>query len=153
MSSLQVDAIASMGGGHVDGAGLVVQFKSQEYRTKTDIAADTSITLFTIPNFQPLFSDSLIHFSVCHQQDYKSTPTSYCSSYVQAGGITQAAAYNFAYNDTGILGQRCTISYNGTGSSWGTTAKDISLKMDVKGGWTACYEGASVGLYIWEIAQ
>ena len=67
MSSLQVDSISSMGGGHVDGAGLVVQFKITEYRTKTDIAADTSIPYLLSKLSTPNFSRFTNHFSVCHQ--------------------------------------------------------------------------------------
>ena len=61
MSSLQVDSISSMGGGHVDGAGKVVQ-------SDTFTVPPTS---FSIPNpnasftawdrnFTPLFADSII---------------------------------------------------------------------------------------------
>ena len=156
MSSLQVDSISSMGGGHVDGAGKVVQFKSQVYSTETSISANTKATLITISNFQPLFSDSLIHYSVCHQQDSKPTPTAYCSSIVlvEDNPVIQAAAYNIAYNDTGLLGQRYNVAYNGTGSSWGTTPKDITLRVDANtGGWTACLGQAPITLTVWEIAQ
>ena len=61
LSSLQVDSISSMGGGHVDGAGKVVQFKCQESGSKVTFnntgwnnvsILDTTIT--------PAFSNSLI---------------------------------------------------------------------------------------------
>ena len=44
MSSLQVDSISSMGGGHVDGAGLVVQYVET---SDSDVANHISITSTT----------------------------------------------------------------------------------------------------------
>ena len=58
MSSLQVDSISSMGGGHVDGAGKVVQFKEAVNTTGRTISAGATATILTT-NFTPKFSDSL----------------------------------------------------------------------------------------------
>ena len=58
MSNLQVDSISSMGGGHVDGAGLVVQYveTSDDYVLSTINITSTSwtttgITLSITPKF------------------------------------------------------------------------------------------------------
>ena len=58
MSSLQVDSISSMGGGHVDGAGLVVQYvETSDDRVATSIEVNSGawtnigITLSFTPEF------------------------------------------------------------------------------------------------------
>ena len=61
MSSLQVDSISSMGGGHVDGAGLVVQCVYHQWndvtvRTSSGFGAAAGSKL----SFTPKFADSLL---------------------------------------------------------------------------------------------
>ena len=58
MSSLQVDSISSMGGGHVDGAGLVVQYvetsddnSASNISTTTSSFVSTGITVSITPKF------------------------------------------------------------------------------------------------------
>jgi hypothetical protein len=60
MSSLQVDSISSMGGGHVDGAGLVVQFVSSTTSLRQTFSSTSNITctVLRIPSFTPKFSNS-----------------------------------------------------------------------------------------------
>jgi hypothetical protein len=47
MSSLQVDSISSMGGGHVDGAGKVVQFVSDINTSSTGIVTTSAAPVFS----------------------------------------------------------------------------------------------------------
>ena len=61
MSSLQVDSISSMGGGHVDGAGLVVQTVYHDWnditvRTASGFGPAAGSTI----SFTPKFADSLL---------------------------------------------------------------------------------------------
>ena len=60
MSSLQVDSISSMGGGHVDGSGLVVQFDSSTTTAKQTFSSTSNVTctVLSISNFTPKFSNS-----------------------------------------------------------------------------------------------
>ena len=73
MSSLQVDSISSMGGGHVDGAGLVVQCVLTTSTTNTSSGA-TGWVANTIldTSFTPKFSNSLIIVEVNLQINFAS---------------------------------------------------------------------------------
>ena len=75
MSSLQVDSISSMGGGHVDGAGKVVQFKEAVNTTAGYYCRWRKTTILTL-NFTPKFSDSLILCQGFHSQDEAGTAQS-----------------------------------------------------------------------------
>ena len=61
MSSLQVDSISSMGGGHVDGAGLVVQCVYHQWDIVTTNTSDSFIPAQSSKlSFTPKFADSLL---------------------------------------------------------------------------------------------
>ena len=63
MSSLQVDSISSMGGGHVDGAGLVVQYvetSDDNVATGIEISSDTWTTIGITLSFTPRFIGSKV---------------------------------------------------------------------------------------------
>jgi hypothetical protein len=65
MSHLQVDSISSMGGGHVDGAGKVVQVVQAESTTRVEIttSAGTWIDCGAVLNITPTFSNSKVYLS------------------------------------------------------------------------------------------
>ena len=96
MSSLQVDSISSMGGGHVDGAGLVVQFKEAVNTTAVTIADGVTTTIITL-NFTPKFSDSLILCQGFHSDDAAVAAASYCYSVIYAGTTEVARANAVGY--------------------------------------------------------
>ena len=61
MSNLQVDSISSMGGGHVDGAGKVVQCVYHEWDDITETTASSfSPVAGSKISFTPKFADSLL---------------------------------------------------------------------------------------------
>ena len=63
MSNLQVDSISSMGGGHVDGAGLVVQYveTSDDYvATAIEISSTTFVSTGITLSFTPEFVGSKV---------------------------------------------------------------------------------------------
>ena len=63
MSSLQVDSISSMGGGHVDGAGLVVQYvetSDNDVVTSIDIDSTSFVSTGITLSFTPKFIGSKV---------------------------------------------------------------------------------------------
>ena len=64
MSSLQVDSISSMGGGHVDGAGLVIQVVQAETTKKLETTASRVwVDCGAVLNITPTFSNSKVYIS------------------------------------------------------------------------------------------
>jgi hypothetical protein len=64
MSSLQVDSISSMGGGHVDGAGKVVQVVQTESTTITEIMTEKVwVDCGAVLSITPTFSNSKVYLS------------------------------------------------------------------------------------------
>ena len=155
MSSLQVDSIASMGGGHVDGAGLVVQFKEAVNTTDVTIASGTSTTILTL-NFTPKFSDSLILVQGFHSSDVcgAASTNSYGHSLISAG-TTEVGRANAVGNDITKAGDaRFQYSYSGSIASWGTTPLAMNLRVvAVSCNWTISRGGFKTSLLVWEIAQ
>ena len=85
MSSLQVDSIAAIGGGHVDGTGKVVQCVYHQWnditaRTSTSFGLATGSTL----SFTPKFADSLLVITY----DYFFA-VEWISGVIQTGGAAQ----------------------------------------------------------------
>ena len=64
MSSLQVDSIASMGGGHVDGAGLVVQYVETSV-SKVVTPIDTSSSSFVNSGIEVAITPTFIGSKIC----------------------------------------------------------------------------------------
>ena len=153
MSSLQVDSISSMGGGHVDGAGKVVQFKEAVNTTATSIADNTKATVITL-NFTPKFSDSLILCQAFHSNDRASASGSYCSSLIYAGTTEVGRASAVGHHITKTTDARFIYSYSGSIASWGTTSMAISIQASpFSGDWVVSYQEKKTSLLIWEIAQ
>ena len=153
MSQLQVDSISSMGGGHVDGAGKVVQFKEAVNTTQTTVSTSATTTVTTL-NFTPKLSDSLILVQAFHSQDAAVAAASRGSSYLYVGATSVGITGPIGYNITKSADSRFTYGYSGSISSWGTTSKAIDLKMSAGGGnWIVSKDGFKTSLLVWEIAQ
>ena len=154
MSSLQVDSISSMGGGHVDGAGLVVQFKEAFHQTEVVIAKDVITTIVTL-NFTPKFSDSLILCQGFHSSDAAvSGAASRGYSYIFAGTTQVAVANEIGYLTTKQADARFHYGYSGSIPSWGTTSLAIDLRVGAVGGdWKVSASSTKTSLLVWEIAQ
>ena len=153
MSSLQVDSIAAIGGGHVDGTGEIVQFKEAVNTTPVTIAGGATTTIATL-NFTPRFSDSLILVQGFHSSDasVNATTTNYCNSKIYAGTTEVAFAVRVGYGITKTADARFQYGYSGSIASWGTTSLAIDLKVQAFGGtWTITAHPLS--LLVWEIAQ
>ena len=153
MSQLQVDSISSMGGGHVDGAGKVVQFKEAVTTTPVTIARDVTATILTL-NFTPKFSDSLILCQGFHSNDTAVDSGSYCASFIYAGATEVGHAVLVGYNTTKLEDARFNYSYSGSIASWGTTPLAIDLRvLAMAGNWIVSHQGRRASLLVWEIAQ
>ena len=153
MSSLQVDSIASMGGGHVDGAGKVVQFKEAVNETEVSIAQNATATILTL-NFTPKFSDSLILFQGFHSNDVPVAALSYCRSLIYAGSTEVGRAEAIGFGITKTANSRFQPSYSGSIASWGTTPLAIDLRVFANtGDWTVSSGFKKTSLLVWEIAQ
>ena len=159
MSSLQVDSIAAIGGGHVDGTGEIVQFKQAVNTTSTTISSGTTTTILTL-NFTPKFSDSLILCQGFHSNDSAVSSSSYGNSYIFAGTTEVAAAYAVGYKiaratvDGSSADARFQYGYSGSIASWGTTSLAIDLDVQaVTGDWTVSRNNRKTSLLVWEIAQ
>ena len=158
MSSLQVDSISSMGGGHVDGAGKVVQFKEAFTTTQVDISNNTTATIVTL-DFTPKFSDSLILCQAVHNQDACAGAGTRDSSRAYLTIKNSAGTYLASAGGVGYLidksqDARFSTTYSGTTPSWGTTSETIRidvLPVDVT--WTVSKDNAVTSLYVWELAQ
>ena len=153
MSQLQVDSISSMGGGHVDGAGLVVQFKEAVNETTTTISSGPATTILTI-NFTPRFSDSLILCQGFHSHDCATASASYCASRIFAGTTEVGSAEAVGYAIDKSADARFQYSYSSSIASWGTTSLAIDLRvLAVAGAWRVSRSGYKTSLLVWEIAQ
>jgi len=153
MSSLQVDSISSMGGGHVDGAGKVVQFKEAVNETATTVSVGVEATILTL-NFTPKFSDSLILCQGFHSRDSAVSASSFCISRLYAGTTEVADANSVGYNITKSNNARFQYSYSGSIASWGTTSLAIALSVEANvADWTVSNNGYKTSLLVWEIAQ
>ena len=154
LSSLQVDSISSMGGGHVDGAGLVVQFKEAVNTTPVTIADGITTTLLTL-NFTPKFSDSLILCQGFHSRDRAESGNNlnYCHCFLYAGTTEVGGANGVGHKITKSAEASFQYSYSGSIASWGTTSKAIDLQVRANGDWTVSLGGFKTSLYVWEIAQ
>ena len=105
MSSLQVDSIAAIGGGHVDGTGEIVQFKQAVNTTTTTVSSGATTTILTL-NFTPKFSDSLILCQGFHSNDRADVAASYCNAYIYAGSTEVGRAGRVGYNITKLSDAR-----------------------------------------------
>ena len=153
MSSLQVDSIAAIGGGHVDGTGEIVQFKQAVNTTSTTISSGTTTTILTL-NFTPRFSDSLILCQGFHSKDVAVSAASSCSSSIYAGTTLVAIANAVGYAITKTVNARFQPSYSGSIASWGTTSLAIDLDVQASdGNWQVSQGGRKTSLLVWEIAQ
>ena len=153
MSSLQVDSISSMGGGHVDGAGLVVQFKEAVNTTGITIADGVETIIATL-NFTPKFSDSLILCQAFHGSDAADSGSSYCNSTIYAGTTEVGRAEAVGYHITKTADARFQYGYSGSIASWGTTSLAIDLDvLAIGGSWTVGRGAKKTSLLVWEIAQ
>ena len=153
MSSLQVDSISSMGGGHVDGAGLVVQFKEAVNTTSTVTSSGATTTILTL-NFTPKFSDSLILVQAFHSEDSAASPNSHGTSSIYVGSTLVATANAVGYQITKLAGSRFTYGYSGSIASWGTTSLAIDLRLTAaSGNWAVSNGSRKTSLLVWEIAQ
>ena len=158
MSSLQVDSIAAIGGGHVDGTGEIVQFKQAVTTTQVDVSNNTTATIITL-DFTPKFSDSLILCQAFHNQDAcagagtGSTSRGYLTIKNSAGtSLAYAGAVGYLIDKSTDV--RFSTSYSGTIASWGTTSETIRIDVlptDVT--WVVSKDNAATSLYVWEIAQ
>jgi len=153
MSSLQVDSISSMGGGHVDGAGKVVQFKEAVTGTETTVSSGTTTTITTL-NFTPRFSDSLILCQGFHSSDATGDATSYGYSYIYAGTTRVAVGNAVGFHLANQESARFQYGYSGTIPSWGATPLAVDLRVKAIGGsWIICQSNFKTSLLVWEIAQ
>ena len=154
MSSLQVDSISSMGGGHVDGAGKVVQFKEAVNETQVTVADGATATILTI-NFTPKFSDSLILCQAFHSNDRSSgTAPNHGHSILYAGTTQIGRTDGIGYNITKTNDARFQYGYSCSVDSWGTTSLGIKVDMvAVNGDWTVSLNSRKTSLLVWEIAQ
>ena len=153
LSSLQVDSISSMGGGHVDGAGKVVQFKEAVNTTQVTVSVGVMTSIFGL-NFTPKFSDSLILCQAFHSADKAVVAASYCISYIYVGTTEVGRAETVGYNITKTNNARFQYGYSGSISSWGTTSLAIDLDVKASGGnWAVSSSGFKTSLLVWEIAQ
>jgi len=154
MSQLQVDSISSMGGGHVDGAGLVVQYQEAVNETPVTIANGATAKILTL-NFTPKFSDSLILCQAFHSHDAcASTGINFGNSMLYAGTTQVGRADAVGYNITKLGDARFTYGYSGSIASWGTTSLEIQVNVLAgNGDWTVSHEGRKTSLLVWEIAQ
>ena len=153
MSSLQVDSIAAIGGGHVDGTGLVVQFKEAVYTTSTTIADGVTDTITTL-NFTPKFSDSLILCQGFHSRDSTVSASSFGISRIYAGVTAVSIANSVGYKLNESNDARFQYGYSGSISSWGTTSLAIDLDLSAAdGSWTVSRNSKKTSLLVWEIAQ
>jgi len=153
MSSLQVDSIAAIGGGHVDGTGEIVQYKQAVNTTATTIASNVTDTTLTL-NFTPKFSDSLILCQGFHSQDSAVIADSYCTSYIYAGTTEVARGSGVGFEITKSADAKFQYGYSGSIASWGTTSLAIDLRVRAFGGnWTVSSGNYKTSLLVWEIAQ
>ena len=153
MSSLQVDSISSMGGGHVDGAGKVVQFKEAVNTTAVTIADGVTTTILTL-NFTPKFSDTLILVQGFHSQDKAVVADSYGISNISVGATEVGLAHGVGLEITKGAGARFVYGYSGSIASWGTTSLAIDLDVEATdGSWIVSNLGRKTSLLVWEIAQ
>jgi len=155
MSSLQVDSISSMGGGHVDGAGKVVQFKEAVTGTETTIANNTTAIILTL-DFTPKFSDSIILCQAVHNQDAcgSDAANNNCNSRIHAGATNVTKTGAIGYKIEKLAGARFTYSYSGPIASWGTTPLEIRLEVQAdSGNWVVSQNGRKTSLLVWELAQ
>ena len=154
MSSLQVDSISSMGGGHVDGAGKVVQFKEAVNETVVTIASGVTTTILTL-NFTPKFSDSLILCQAFHSNDSSIADTyNNCNASIYAGATQVANAEAVGYLIAKSADARFQYGYSGSIASWGTTSLVIELNVGAGfGDWIVSRNNRETSLYVWEIAQ
>ena len=154
MSSLQVDSISSMGGGHVDGAGKVVQFKEAVNTTEVTISSGATATILTL-DFTPKFSDSLILCQGFHTGDGTANQANaYCNCNVYAGSTLVASAIAVGNAIQKAPDARFHAIYSGSIASWGTTSLAIDLR--VSSGdhyWTVSRASVKTSLLVWEIAQ
>ena len=154
MSSLQVDSIAAIGGGHVDGTGEIVQYKQAVTTTTTTVSSGATTTILTL-NFTPKFSDSLILVQGFHSSDAAVSNTAYCNSAISVGTTEVGRAEAVGYNFTKAADSRFQYGYSGSIASWGTTSLAIDLDVIAVGGnWTVCRgTNTKTSLLVWEIAQ
>jgi hypothetical protein len=154
MSSLQVDSISSMGGGHVDGAGKVVQFQHDVLETMATISLNVATTLLTV-NFTPKFSDSLILVQAFHSHDTSGgTNNNYANAEIYVGSTLVGRASSVGNLITKVAGAAFNYSYSGTIDSWGTTSLAVDLRVTARGGeWKVSTGNRPTNLYVWEIAQ
>ena len=154
MSSLQVDSIAAIGGGHVDGTGEIVQFKQAVNTTLTTISSGATTTILTL-NFTPKFSDSLILCQGFHSSDAATSgAASRGYSYIFAGTTEVGRAEAVGYKITKTADARFQYGYSGSISSWGTTSLAIDLDVEANNGdWAVSKGGFKTSLLVWEIAQ
>ena len=153
MSSLQVDSIAAIGGGHVDGTGEIVQYKQAVNTTATTISNGAIVTILTL-NFTPKFSDSLILCQGFHSADMAVATASYCGSKIFAGTTRVGLADAVGYLMNKSADARFQYSYSGSIASWGTTSLAVDLRLTaVAGNWIVSRSGFQTSLLVWEIAQ
>ena len=154
MSSLQVDSIAAIGGGHVDGTGLVVQYKQAVNTTATTVSSTTLATIATI-QFTPKFSDSLILVQAFHSNDAcTSTNNNNCSSYLSVGTTEVGRTEGVGYLITKASDGRFQYAFSGSIASWGTTSLEVKLAVEAQSGnWIVSKGGRKTSLLVWEIAQ
>jgi hypothetical protein len=154
MSSLQVDSISSMGGGHVDGAGKVVQFENAVLETQTTISDNTTATLLTI-NFTPKLADSLILVQAFHSHDScGGTADNHAHGLIYVGATLVGRAWSVGFLTTKVSGAGFSYSYSGTIDSWGTTPQAVDLRVTANSGiWGVSNASRPTNLYVWEIAQ
>ena len=154
MSSLQVDSISSMGGGHVDGAGLVVQFKEAVNTTMVTVASGVTTTIATL-NFTPKFADSLILCQAFHSDDEcKDAASSHAYSSIRWGTNIINLSGAIGYKITKTVGSRFVYSHTGSIPSWGITPRAIDLNVQANNGtWTVSKNDDKTSLLVWEIAQ
>ena len=154
MSSLQVDSIAAIGGGHVDGTGEIVQYKQAVTTTPVTITDGTGTSIILTLNFTPKFSDSLILFQAFHSNDTSVDSGSYCTSLIYAGSTEVGRAAAVGYNITKSADARFQYGYSGSIASWGTTSLAIDLRVStLSGDWVVSYQNKKTSLLVWEIAQ
>ena len=153
MSQLQVDSISSMGGGHVDGAGLVVQYQEAVNETPVTIANGATAKILTL-NFTPKFSDTLILVQGFHSQDKTTSEDSFGISNIYVGATEVGLAHGVGLGITKSASARFVYSYSGSIASWGTTPLEIRLDVQADSGdWIVSNLGRKTSLYVWELAQ
>ena len=155
MSSLQVDSISSMGGGHVDGAGKVVQVVQyynasaghESTTSQSDVASSITKTI------TPKFGNSLILIQSNVTMADAQSGILQAKMYVNGSAMAGASYYHFGYVDSDS--RYAPLSFQANYNCTDTSALTFTVYYKSMSGAEVriTYNGSSSALTLWEIAQ